>query len=549
MLNQLHVKNFALIEDLTLSLEPGLNIITGETGAGKSILLGALGLLSGQRAETSVVRAGSKKCIVEGEFSLSSYGLNAFFNTHDLDNEEPTIIRREIAASGKSRAFINDSPVTLAILKELGEHIIDIHSQHSNVLFTQPEFSFKLLDYFAEQREDFLLYQSVYKRWAKCKRELAELKELQRQEQLNFEFNQFQFNELSATNLEVGEQDKLEKEFEILNNAEAIREHASWVVNKTLYQSNSVQELMKESITALEKLRGFDERYESLEKRFSSAYIEVKDIAEEVEVMSGSIQSNAQRVQEIDDRLGVLFALQKKYNVSSIEQLITKKDALKEVLDRVLGSGEEVSQLELELKELKQDLLQKADLITKGRKKSGKVISNSVINDLKLMGIEQGQLSFDFKEVDLFSYGKDQLNILFSANKGNKLGPLVKTASGGELSRIMLSLKKLMSEQYALPTIVFDEIDTGASGEVANKIGDVMREMGSQMQVITITHLPQIAAKGNAHFKVFKSHSETNTTSKIKVLNKQNRVEEIAQMLSGSEVSDAARKNALELLQ
>ena len=475
--------------------------------------------------------------------------MNAFFNTHDLDNEEPTIIRREIAASGKSRAFINDSPVTLAILKELGEHIIDIHSQHSNVLLTQPEFSFKLLDYFAEQREDFLLYQSVYKRWAKCKRELAELKELQRQEQLNFEFNQFQFNELSATNLEVGEQDKLEKEFEILNNAEAIREHASWVVNKTLYQSNSVQELMKESITALEKLRGFDERYESLEKRFSSAFIEVKDIAEEVEVMSGSIQSNAQRVQEIDDRLGVLFALQKKYNVSSIEQLITKKDALKEVLDRVLGSGEEVSQLELELKELKQDLLQKADLITKGRKKSGKVISNSVINDLKLMGIEQGQLSFDFKEVDLSLYGKDQLNILFSANKGNKLGPLVKTASGGELSRIMLSLKKIMSEQYALPTIVFDEIDTGVSGEVANKIGDVMREMGSQMQVITITHLPQIAAKGNAHFKVFKSHSETNTTSKIKVLNKQNRVEEIAQMLSGSEVSDAARKNALELLQ
>jgi DNA repair protein RecN (Recombination protein N) len=548
MLNQLHIQNFALIEDLTLDLKSGLNIITGETGAGKSILLGALGLLSGKRAEISVVRKGTKKCIVEGSFSLGSYGLANFFTENDLDFEEPSIIRREVAVSGKSRAFINDTPVTLSILKLLGDKVIDVHSQHANLLLTKPEFSFKLLDDFAHQNEKLEKYQVNFKAWQALKIQRSELEETQKQEKLNLEFNQFQLNELTAAALKEGEQGELEKEFEVLNNAEEIKECASIVVNNTLYSASSVQEMMQESISALDKLSGFDERYQSLKDRMASSLIEVKDVAEGVEQISGSMRSDAQRTKEIDDRLSLLFSLQKKYNVASVEQLITKRESLKKAVNLVLGGSDVLDALHAELKKSEYELGNKADILSKGRIKSGKFIADRVIDDLKLMGIENAQLQFEIKPIDLSVFGKDQVNILFSANKGTNLGWLIKTASGGELSRVMLGLKKVMSEKSSLPTIVFDEIDTGVSGEVANKIGALMKEMGTQLQVITITHLPQIAAKGNAHFKVFKYHDEYLTTSQIKELKNESRVEEIAEMLSGSEVSEAARKNATELM-
>ena len=548
MLNQLHIQNFALIEDLTLDLKSGLNIITGETGAGKSILLGALGLLSGKRAEISVVREGTKKCIVEGMFSLTSYSLNDFFDKNDLDFEEPSIIRREVSASGKSRAFINDTPVTINILKELGEQIIDIHSQHSNLLLAKPEFSFKLLDDFAHQKEELEKYQLDFRDWQSLKAQLLELEEKQNKEKLNLEFNQFQLNELTAANLKEGEQAELEKEFEILNNAEDIKENASIVVNNILYNSSSVQELMQDAIFALDKLIGFDDHYQSLKDRILSSAIEVKDIAQEVEQISASISSDSQRAQEIDDRLSTLFSLQKKYNVASVEQLIDKREELKKVVNLVLGGSEALDNLNIQLKKAKASLEKKADVISNGRIKSGEFIAKQIIADLKLMGIENAQLQFEIKSTDLGLYGKDYVNILFSANKGNALGLLIKTASGGELSRVMLGLKKVMSEKSSLPTIVFDEIDTGVSGNVANKIGGLMKEMGSHLQVLTITHLPQIAAKGNAHFKVFKYHDVNSTASHIKELNKESRVEEIAQMLSGSVVSEAARENAAELM-
>lgn len=548
MLNQLNVKNFALIESLTLSLGEGLNIITGETGAGKSILLGALGLLSGKRADLSVVREGAKKCVVEGEFLIEGYGLEEFFSLNDLDYEEHSIIRREIASNGKSRAFINDTPVNLNVLKELGELIIDIHSQHSNLLLAKPEFSFQLLDGFADQLEALKAYKSLFKQWSEKKNQLSLLEEKQASEKLNLEFNQFQLKELLDADLKEGEQEELEKEFELLNNAEEIKSKAAIVVNNIIYNNSSVQELSEEALNALEKLSLFDADYEELKERLKSALIEIKDIAEDVEQRTGGLSSDASRVQEIDDRLGLLFSLHKKYNVSSVEYLIEKREALKKLVEFVEGGSEELDHLRKEIENIQQELNAKASLLSKARSEAGKEVAKLIVEDLRLLGIEQTQLSFEIEKTELNANGCDHLDILFSANKGKSLGKLTKTASGGELSRVMLSLKKIMSSKTNLPTIVFDEIDTGVSGEVANQMGILMKQMGSKMQVITITHLPQIAAKGNVHFKVSKSHESEITTSQIRNLDADTRVIELAQMLSGAQVTEAAKQNALELL-
>ena len=548
MLNKLHVQNFALIEDLKLNLEKGLNIITGETGAGKSILLGALGLLSGKRADISIVRAGTKKCVVEGEFLLGAYGLNLFFNKHDLDIEEVTIIRREISVSGKSRAFVNDSPVNLAILKELGDQIIDVHSQHSNLLLANPKFSFQLLDGFACQQEKVKLYQKKFSVWIESIQTLKSLEEKQQQEQLNLEFHQFQLNELTTAELKEGEQEMLETEFEVLNNAEDIRENASIVANGILYNKNSVQEVLQNSKVALSKLAAVDGSYTELESRLTSGLIELKDIAEEVEQKSRGISSDVQRVNEIDDRLSVLFGLQKKYIVASVEDLITKREELKQTLDLVEGGDEQLEILKSNIITQEKGLIVLAEALTKKRIDASKKLAKEVIGDLKLMGITEAQLQFDISKMELNQFGCDKIDFLFTANKGNQLGSLSKTASGGELSRVMLSLKRLMSSKTALPTIVFDEIDTGVSGEVADQMGDLMKKMGVDMQVLTITHLPQIAAKGNAHYKVYKSHDARTTSSQIKSLSNSERVDELAQMLSGTKITEASRQNAMELL-
>lgn len=548
MLNQLHVQNFALIEDLTLNLQSGLNIITGETGAGKSILLGSLGLISGKRAELSIVREGAKKCIIEGEFSLSNYGLETFFELNDLDLEEPSIIRREIAATGKSRAFINDTPVTLTVLKELGEQIIDVHSQHANLLLAKPEFAFKLLDSYSGKQKELKSFQEQFSDLLEKERKLEELKTKQEQEKLNLEFNQFQLNELLSVNLKEGEQEELEKEFEVLNNAEEIKENAAVVVNNVSYNSTSIQGLLQEAEIALDKLSGFDDDYSELKSRISSSLIEIKDVADEIEQKVGGVSANSTRVQEIDERLSILFSLQKKYNVASVEDLIEKREELQSLVNLVEGGDEGLEELANEIKAVKADLVKQAEVLSKARKKAAKSISEEVVKDLRLMGIEQAKVELSFEKTELFKFGIDKIEILFSANKGKLLAKLDKTASGGELSRVMLSLKRIMGAKTALPTIVFDEIDTGVSGEVANQMGLLMKEMGSGLQVITITHLPQIAAKGNAHFKVFKSHDKELTTSQIENLDKKSRIDELAQMLSGSKITDTARQNAVELL-
>lgn len=548
MLNQLHVQNFALIEDITLNLKSGLNIITGETGAGKSILLGALGLISGKRADVSVVRGNAKKCIVEGEFSLAQYNLMTFFSENDLDLEEPTLIRREISSAGKSRAFVNDTPVNLSVLKELGEKIIDVHSQHSNLLLAAPEFTFSLLDGIAGQKDKLGKFLSDYSKWKELKKELEDLEEKQNQEKLNLEFNQFQLNELVTANLKEGEQEEIEKEFDLLNNAEEIKEKSAVVVNNILYGSSSVQEQLQDAEIALEKLAEFNSDYAGNKERLSSTLIEIKDIAEEVEQLSNGINSNSNRVAEIDERLGLFYSLQKKHNLASVEQLIERRNELQNLVDLVVGGDDNLEGLRKEISKIESNLEKQATTLSNNRKKAAKEVIGTVISDLNLMGISQAQLDFEIEKVALNSFGFDKIDILFSANKGKPLAKLNKTASGGELSRVMLSLKKIMSTKTSLPTIVFDEIDTGVSGEVADQMGVIMKEMGSKLQVITITHLPQIAAKGSAHYKVFKSHDSEITSSQIEELSSDLRIDEIAQMLSGSKITDAARQNAVELM-
>jgi DNA repair protein RecN (Recombination protein N) len=548
MLSHLHVQNFALIEDLKLDLKSGLNIITGETGAGKSIILGALGLLGGKRADLSIIRKGANKCIVEGEFSLESYGLEAFFNSNDLDFEEPTIVRREISISGKSRAFINDTPVKLAILKEIGDRIIDVHSQNSNSILAKYEFAFSLLDNFGGNKEALLNYENLFIDYVQKKAELKELKSKQEKEKLNLEFNQFQLNELFSSNLIGGEQEVLEKEFEIVSNAEEIKSNGSIVVNNICHSNASVDNLLQEANISLDRLSSFDDSYICLRDRLVSALIEIKDIAEDVQNKISGLSSDFSKVQKINDRLDVIYSLQKKYNVSSVEQLIEKREGIQKLVDLAVGDYEGLSSLTKEIEICESILLDKANKLSGLRKKDAPKIADEIIKDLKLLGIKDAQLEFEFSVTELNKLGTDDIAFLFSANKGNDLQKVTKIASGGELSRLMLSVKRIIGTKTALPTIVFDEIDTGVSGEVANQMGRLMKEMGEKIQVITITHLPQIAAKGNAHFKVFKSNTNEETTTQIKQLTNHSRIDEVAQMLSGSNISDSARQNALELI-
>lgn len=548
MLNQLHVKNFALIEDIVIKFGSGLNIITGETGAGKSILLGALGMLSGKRADLNAVRSNAKKCVIEGVFDLKEYNLVWFFETHDLDFEEETLIRREISSNGKSRAFVNDTPVNLKLLSQLGALLIDVHSQHANLLIKEPAFIFGLLDSYGGIASEVKSFENNYKTLQAKKRELDAFIVKQERQKLNLEFNQFQYKELNDSNLKPGEDVELEQEFELLNNVEEIKANASTVVNSILYNTTSVQGELELSIQSLEKLAAIDSAYDALKERLNSALIDIKDVAEEVEGKTSKLSNDSARAQQIDERLGLIFSLQKKHNVATYDQLIDKRDALASEIDLVVGGDEATEALEAEIKKLATNLNEEAKKITKSRQKVSKEIATIIIADLVKMGIPNAQLSFDFEQVDLNKFGCDQITLMFNANKGKLLGRLDKTASGGEMSRVMLSLKKVLSSKKSLPTIVFDEIDTGVSGEVANQMGRIMNEMSSEMQVVAITHLPQIASKGSNHFKVFKNHNAVETSSSIKPLFDKERVEEIAQMLSGATITELAMKNAEELL-
>lgn len=548
MLTQLRVQNFALINDLTIDFKSGFNIITGETGAGKSILLGALGLLSGKRADSAVVNGEGKKCVVEGEFSIQDYNLGLFFEENDIDFESTTILRREILSSGKSRAFVNDTPVNLNQLKQLGEKLIDIHSQHANTLLSTTSFVYSILDGKIISNSALAKYQKLFKDWNLNSAEIKLLIEKQEKDKLNVEFNEFQYRELKEANLVKDEQEELEREFDLLNNAELIRENSIAVSTLLVEGEDSVVDLLGKSTNGLEKLSPFNPTYQELLERVKSVAIEIKDIGEEINALGGELSSNESRCQEIDERLGLLFSLQKKFGVASVDHLIEKREELKVSIESVEGGGGALQELIALAKAQELELVELGKVITVSRKKNAEQIEQLIVKDLAMMGISEAKFKFDFLPSDLNVFGSDVVEVKFSANKGKKLEAISKTASGGEVSRVMLSLKRILSSKLSLPTIIFDEIDTGVSGDVADKMGDVMGEMSKKMQVVAITHLPQIAAKGDAHFKVYKSHSAESTTSSLMELTGVDRVEELAKMLSGAKVTDAAINNARDLL-
>jgi len=549
LLTALSIKNYALIEDLQISFNNGLSIITGETGAGKSILLGGLSLILGKRADISSVKDASKKCVVEATFDIANYNLKSFFKEEDLDYESETIIRREILPSGKSRAFINDSPVNLSTLTELGNYLIDIHSQHQTLELTNDHFQFQIIDALANNNEHLEDYNSHLKSFNQVKKELLDLT-LQKAEALKeYDYNLFLFNELEEAQLVSGELEELENEYESLNNIEEIKEELL-LSNQLLSEEqigilNSLTSLKN----SLQKLSKLSKTYSELFNRVNSSLIELDDVFGEIEDAQGNLEANPNRLDEVNIKLQKIHNLLLKHSASDIDELIKIKTQLSnkvlatETIEEAILKKENILKtLELSLNNLAEDLHIK-------RIKAIPELSNQLEIILADLGMENAKFNISvLKQEDFFSNGKDKLNFLFTANKGGEFKPLKNAASGGELSRIMLAVKSILAKYIMLPSIMFDEIDTGVSGEISNKMAAIMQQMSKTMQVFTITHLPQIAAKGDTHFKVFKKDIDNTTTTQIVKLNTDDRIVEIAQMLGGKEMSTSAIAHAKQLL-
>ncbi|MFN0728989.1 DNA repair protein RecN [Polaribacter gochangensis] len=549
MLTSLSIQNYALINQLSIDFNNGLSIITGETGAGKSILLGALGLVLGNRADTSTLKDTSKKCVVEAHLAISNYNLEDFFTSVDLDYEAQTIIRREILPSGKSRAFVNDTPVKLSVLNELKSKLIDVHSQHQTLELSDAGFQFHILDALAKNGQKLASYQRGLKQLNFYQKELQELEEQQREANQQYDYNLHLFNELTEANLIADEQLELEEKLEKLNNVEEIELNLSEAVHIASADEIGIQTLLNTLENRLQKIAPFSKEYEEVSNRITSVKIELDDIISELEDATESIDSNPNELEKLNDRLQIIYNLQKKHYVSSIPELLEIQEALSIKVDQVENAEGIINQKQKQIKEVATKLDEVATLISSARKKIIPNLKKELEYLLSELGMPEARFSIELSTSDSFlSNGKDNLSFLFSANKGGSFGELKKVASGGELSRIMLAIKKILSDNTQLPTIIFDEIDTGVSGEISNKIAKIMQQMSTQMQVITITHLPQIAAKGNQHYKVYKEDVAGVTTTNLKQLSEDERIVEIAEMLSGKEISDSAITHAKELL-
>jgi len=549
MLSRLFIKNYALIDQLDIHPAKGLNILTGETGAGKSIILGALSLILGQRAESKYFYNQDQKCVIEGFFQIKDYQLKSFFIENDLEYEDETILRREISADGKSRAFVNDSPVTLPILKALGERLIDIHSQHATLNINTEAFQLMTLDSVADHHELLVRYQLVYGQYKRTSQALKVLQEALKHAKTEADYHQFLFDELVQAKLVAGEQEELEQEQNQLSHAEEIK-RALLAANYALSeQEQPAISALKEALQQVQQAARFIPALDELGERLQSALIEVKDIAEEMEKTEREILFDEDRLNEVGDRLGLIYQLEQKHHVGSIEELLAIQGDLEKKLQRITANDEELDQLEQEQERLRQESEQLAQTLHFGRQKAIPLVQKEIMQVLKEVGMPNTVLDIELLPVgDLRSDGIDQVRFLFSANKGQAPMPLNKVASGGELSRLMLAIKSLVAKKTALPTIIFDEIDTGISGEVALKVGQVMEAMAEHMQVIAITHLPQIASKGKNHYQVYKADQGDKTRSNMRQLNEEERILEIAQMLSGSNPGDAALQHAKELL-
>lgn len=549
MLTHLAIQNYALINQLSIDFTNGLSIITGETGAGKSILLGALGLVMGNRADLSSLKDTDKKCVIEAQFAVKNYELQEFFESLDIDYEDETIIRREILPSGKSRAFVNDSPVNLSTLNALKNELLDIHSQHQTMELSDANFQFHIIDVLAKNDAKIASYKRGLKKYNSLKKELKELLQNQDEAKQQYEYNLHLFTELEEANLEAGEQESLEEKLEKLNNIEEIKLNLSEALQKSIDEEVGVQNLLYSLENNLQKISSYSKEYEELYQRISSVKIEIDDIVTELENENDSVEYNPNEVEELNDRLQLIYNLQKKHLVTTIEELQEVHKNLADKVAQVEGADENIHKKEQEIKEVEVKLNDLAQTISEARTKVLPKLTKELEELLSELGMPHARFSIEVSLIDTFFFnGKDELSFLFSANKGGNFGELKKVASGGELSRVMLSIKKVLSENSQLPTIIFDEIDTGVSGEVSNKIAAIMQQMSQHMQVITITHLPQIAAKGTQHYKVFKQEMNGVTESSLKQLSSEERIVEIAEMLSGKEVSESALTHAKELL-
>lgn len=549
MLTSLSIKNFALIDHLEIEFFKGFSIITGETGAGKSIVLGALGLLQGKRADLGSLKNKDEKCVIEGQFKVDPYKLEELYSFLDMDYEPITIIRREILPSGKSRAFVNDSPVNLTDLQELSAVLLDIHSQHQTSELSEETYQIKVIDAIAKNEETLEEYQKQLKLYKASVSELKQLKEEEIELLKEQDYNAFLLEELEALQLTTIDQVELESEFEKLNNVEHVRESFAQATQILTTDQMGVIQGLKELRQTLQKTATVSKDYEELYNRVVSAEIELADLANEIEREIDHVVSDPERLTVLHERLQVLYALQKKHQVNSVEELIAIETGLNDKVFKVGEVQHKIVAVEQQIEALLIKLDQLADHLSQARQQAIPALSDQLVEILTLVGMPHATFQFDFKTVDQYlTNGKDQMQLQFSANKGMDYGLLKKVASGGELSRIMLAIKAILARYSNLPTIIFDEIDTGVSGEVADKMGVIMKDMSTLMQVFAITHLPQIAAKGHQHYKVFKASEGESTTSKLIQLDKEHRVEEIAQMLSGKDITASALQHAKELL-
>ena len=550
MLRSLYIQNYALIEKLDIDFGSGFSVITGETGAGKSIILGAIGLLLGQRADVKSIRRGAAKCVIEARFEIAGYGMQPFFEENELEYEDECILRREVYASGKSRAFINDTPASLVQMKELGEQLIDVHSQHQNLLLNKEGFQLNVLDILAHDEEELAAYQSLHREWKQAQRDLENLIALAGQNKADEDYIRFQLEQLEDAHLTAGEQEELEREADTLSHAEEIKAglfRAGQVMNS---DEGGLLSALKECLNTMSGLQKVYPSAGELAERLESSYIELKDISQEISGKEEEVEFNPARLEEVNDRLNLIYTLQQKHRVSTVDELLALADDYAAKLSNITSSDEQIEELKSRSESLYNKVKKQAAVLTELRTAAAREVEKQMAARLIPLGMPNVRFRVEIgTRKEPGAHGADTVGFLFSANKNGALQNISSVASGGEIARVMLSVKAMIAGAVKLPTIVFDEIDTGVSGEIADRMADIMQEMGdSDRQVISITHLPQIAARGRAHYKVYKQDNETETNSHIRRLTDEERVEEIAHMLSGATLTEAALNNAKALL-
>jgi len=550
MLRSLFIQNYVLIDNLDITFGDGLSVITGETGAGKSIILGALGLVLGQRADGKSIRQGAEKCVIEAQFDISAYNLGVFFDENDLEfDQETCILRRELFASGKSRAFVNDSPVSLNILKELGNRLIDIHSQHQNLLLGDNRFQLKVVDVMAKNEVLLSAYRAQYALYKTLRKHLAELEEKASQSKQEEDYVRFQLEQLNEARLQPEEQNDLENEQEVLTHAEEIKGGLFQISNLLNGDEQGSVRLLKEALSITNSMERYYPGAKEISERLQSAYIELSDLASETETLKEDIEFNPERLEWVNERLNTIYNLQQKHRVSTIEELLEIETNYTGQLKEIDSFDEQIEGLKKEIETAYKELTGQAGVLTKQRKSASKVISGQLVEMIATLGIPHARFEVDIQpRTEVGTDGMDEIRFLFSAHKSGQLQPVAQTASGGEISRLMLCLKTMIAGYTALPAIIFDEVDTGVSGDIADKMGEIMQQLSANMQVITITHLPQIASKGKAHYYVYKEDTPERTVTCIKALDTNERITEIARMLSGATLTQASLANAKELL-